>query len=113
MVDRQCAVFYANLHASAEIQFGGMDFRTHAVAGSGLHDAFGFVGGEEAAVAEHIDEFGQTLGSDCGQHVGDDMVDIFALTACVGAAHSVSAKECGAYGQRQSFGYARNHTQHF
>ena len=60
-----------------------MDLRPHAVFDARHKDAFRVLDGEEALVAEHVDEIGEVFGSHERNHLVDDQIDIILLMATV------------------------------
>ncbi len=112
MVHAEGPVGHSHLHAAAVGQLLPVNLRLHAVLGSCFEDAGCLVGGEEALVAEHVDEIGQSLPSHLGNHFAHNQVHIVALPTRIGASHGVGTEESAAHGDRARLAYAPYHAQH-
>ena len=99
-----------HLHAARVGQFLSVNFRAHAPLGTGLQDAGGVVGGEEALVAEHVDEVGQPLTTHLGNHLVDDQPHVLLLRHA--ACHGVRPEEGGLHAERCRLADVADDAQH-
>ena len=100
MVYRQGIVPDGHLHAARVGQLLTVNLRTHAPLGGCLKDACCLVDGEEALVAEHVYKVGQLLTAHFGNHLVDDQVDVFALSARISAPYGMGSEEGALHAER-------------
>ena len=94
-------------------EFLTVNFSAKAVFQTSFQDSVGFFGREKALVAKHIDEIGQALASDFGQHLIDNQIDVFGLPSGIFATDGVRPKKRCHDLQRCRLLDAPNDAQHF
>ena len=111
MIHRDGAIFHAHLYTARDGHLIGMDLRPHAIFDARHQDAFSVLTGEEAFVAEHVDEIGQVLGSHQRDHLVDHQIHIVLLMSAVFHGDAMRTQKVRLDGQGRGLLEASDHAQ--